>query len=119
MRTSKPCAASVVPRKASPDMSHKHAPFIFVLGVSFLFSINDRPGEHHRAVPQQAGMGSQPQRIEESIGSSTNGQASVVGADKPSGGLVDDDLLLGIGSQFDSGSDPAPLTTKHGHRSHQ
>lgn len=88
-------------------------------GVSFLFSINGRVGEHHRAVPQQAGIGSQPQRIEESISRSTNGQAFVVGVDKPSGAFVGDDLLLGVGSQFASGSDPAPLTTKHGHRSHQ
>lgn len=100
-------------------MSYEHVPFIFVLGVSFLFSVNDRPGEHHRAVPQQAGTGSQPQRIKESTGRSTNGQVSVVGADKPSGGLVDDHLLLGIGSQFASGSNPAPLTTKHGHQGHQ
>lgn len=113
--------------------------------------MNDGPGEHHRAVPQQACkvrseaveasclhraansnetaaqrihrqqavMGSQLQRIEESLGRTTNGQATMVAADRPQRGFVGDDLLLGVGSQFASGSDPAPLTTKHGHRGHQ
>ncbi|KAG6356961.1 hypothetical protein INS49_014836 [Diaporthe citri] len=57
---------------------------------------------------QQAAMDSQLQRIDDSLGRSIKDQTTVSG----------DDILLGIGSQFDSGSDPAPLTTEHGHGGH-
>ncbi|KAI7776556.1 hypothetical protein LA080_004814 [Diaporthe eres] len=60
-------------------------------------------------------MDSQLQRMDESLGRSTNGQISVSGADRPRWGLGGDDVLLGVGSQFDSRSGPASSTTEHGY----
>lgn len=62
---------------------------------------------------QQAVIGSQLQRIDECLNRTKNGQSSAVGGDSPQSGLFVDDLLQGIGSQFEGVSGPNPKS--HGH----
>lgn len=62
---------------------------------------------------QQAVIGSQLQRIDECLHGTSDGNMPAVGAGRAGSGLVDDDLLQGIGSQFDGVSGPNPKA--HGH----
>lgn len=62
---------------------------------------------------QQAVIGSQLQRIDECLIRTSDGHIPTVGAGPAGSGLVDNDLLQGIGSQFDGVS--APNSKSHGH----
>lgn len=62
---------------------------------------------------QQAMIGSQLQRIDECLKRTPDGHMPAVDAGRAGSGLVDNDLLQGIGSQFDGVSGPNPKS--HGH----
>lgn len=66
-----------------------------------------------RVQRQQAVIGSQLQRIDECLNRTSDGDMSAIGSGRDGSGLVDNDLLRGIGSQFDGVS--GPNSKSHGH----
>ncbi|KAJ0116284.1 hypothetical protein J7T55_005230 [Diaporthe amygdali] len=91
-----------------------HIRFEAIEGNCLYRAANSNKTAEQRIQCQQAMVGSQLRRIDESLGHNNKEPTSVPGGAQPQRGLVDD-TLQGVGSQFDGAYSPIQGTPGQGH----